>query len=435
MKKILFSLVILLPLSGFSQSELLNRFKQKVKDRVEQRADEGMDKVLDKAEEGVKNEGTASKQKETEKKSEKVPATEMKPTAVPASFESYSRYDFIPGDNIVYAEDFSQDVIGEFPLKWSTNSRGETVTIGAMENKWLRLFQNSLFLSPYIKSLPENFTAEFDLVLNFKDKELSYIFPQVDVYLLNSAAGDEKGKNFFNSQSGRSTMKIAIAPSAEENSSISVTSDKNGTETFNNSPKPLTKLGYNYGKPVHFAIWIQKERFRMWMNGEKIYDIPQAVPENPSFNRFGFGVASSNYAEENVGYYITNIKFAQGAPDMRSKLITEGKLVTTGILFDVNSDKIKPESFGVLQEIGKVLKENAAVKVKIIGHTDSDGNDAKNLDLSKRRAASVKLALSTQLGIDASRMETDGKGEAQPVSDNNTNEGKAKNRRVEFIKQ
>ena len=101
---------------------------------------------------------------------------------------------------------------------------------------------------------------------------------------------------------------------------------------------------------------------------------------------------------------------------MRSKLMTEGKLVTQGILFDVNSDKIKSESFGTLKEISQVLKDNPAVKVKITGHTDSDGDDKSNLDLSKRRSASVKNSLNKDFGIDASRMETDGKGEGEPAA-------------------
>jgi outer membrane protein OmpA-like peptidoglycan-associated protein len=108
--------------------------------------------------------------------------------------------------------------------------------------------------------------------------------------------------------------------------------------------------------------------------------------------------------------------------------------VTHGILFDVNSDKIKPESYGVVKEISKVLQENPAVSVKIVGHTDSDGDEAKNMELSKRRAASVKLMLSTEFGVDASRMETDGKGEKEPSGPNTSAEGKANNRRVEFIK-
>ncbi|MEJ7674299.1 MAG: OmpA family protein [Chitinophagaceae bacterium] len=89
-------------------------------------------------------------------------------------------------------------------------------------------------------------------------------------------------------------------------------------------------------------------------------------------------------------FLISNLKLAVGAPDTRNKLITEGKFVTRGILFDINSDKIKPESYGAIKDIATVLKENADVKVKIVGHTDSDGDDNSNLELSKRRAASYK---------------------------------------------
>lgn len=431
MKKILFLFFLLASFAGFSQSGVANKFRQKIKDRAEQRADEGMDRALDKAGEGLKGKSTGTA---APAETKKAGIDSARPLQEPPSFASYSRYDFIPGENIVYAEDFSQDVIGEFPLKWATNSRGEIVTIKGLDNKWLRMYQKSIFLTPYVKALPENFTAEFDLILNYTDKELSYVFPELNLYLLNSAPGDEKGRTFFNDLGGVSDLKIAVGPAAEDNSSIYLRSASDGVEVFSNPPKPLTKLGYNYGKPVHFAIWVQKERLRLWMNGEKVYDIPQALPPKTGFNRMAIDVASSNYEDETVGYYISNIRFAQGTPDMRSKLITEGKLVTTGILFDVNADRIRPESFGVLQEIAKVLKENAAVNVKIIGHTDSDGDEAKNLDLSRRRATAVRQALSAQLGIDASRLQTDGKGESQPVSENTTREGKAKNRRVEFIK-
>ena len=109
-------------------------------------------------------------------------------------------------------------------------------------------------------------------------------------------------------------------------------------------------------------------------------------------------------------------------------------MVSYGIYFDVNKDVVKPESYGTISDIAKVLKENPTVNIKIIGHTDSDGNDAVNLDLSKRRAASVKNALVSQFSIDGSRIQTDGKGETQPIVSNTSSENKAKNRRVEFVK-
>ena len=109
--------------------------------------------------------------------------------------------------------------------------------------------------------------------------------------------------------------------------------------------------------------------------------------------------------------------------------------MTYGITFDVNKADIKPESYGTLKSIADVLTENPGVKVKITGHTDSDGDDARNLDLSKRRAESVKNELNAKFGIDASRLTTEGAGETKPVAPNDTPENKAKNRRVEFLKQ
>jgi outer membrane protein OmpA-like peptidoglycan-associated protein len=87
-----------------------------------------------------------------------------------------------------------------------------------------------------------------------------------------------------------------------------------------------------------------------------------------------------------------------------------------------------------LKELADVLTKYADIKIKIVGHTDSDGTDAANLELSKKRAAAVKEALAKDFSIDAARMETDGKGESESVGDNKTKEGKAQNRRVEFIK-
>ena len=74
------------------------------------------------------------------------------------------------------------------------------------------------------------------------------------------------------------------------------------------------------------------------------------------------------------------------------------------------------------------------MKIKVIGHTSSDGDDKANLELSKKRSAAVKDLLVSEYSFDANDIETDGKGETQPVADNKTKEGKAQNRRVEFIK-
>ena len=176
----------------------------------------------------------------------------------------------------------------------------------------------------------------------------------------------------------------------------------------------------------HIAIWVQKTRVRLYQNQDKLFDAPRAFPAGcvkPNRLRFEYGAAM-----------LSNIRIAVGAPDMRNKLMTEGKLVTYGIYFDVNKDVVKPESYGTLKEISNILNEVPDVKVKIVGFTDSDGADAANLDLSKRRAASVKNELVKSFGVNGDRLVTDGLGEGQPVAPNDTPANKALNRRVEFIK-
>jgi outer membrane protein OmpA-like peptidoglycan-associated protein len=183
-------------------------------------------------------------------------------------------------------------------------------------------------------------------------------------------------------------------------------------------------------KVNHVIIWAQNRRFRIYHKQAKVLDMPTSVFEGTKFNRLCFRLSRG----ASCGSYISNLRITSAAPDMRSKLLTEGKLISYGIYFDVNKDVVKPESYGTLKGIADVLNENPDVKVKIVGHTDSDGADAANMDLSKRRGASVKDALVKDFGIDASRLQSDGMGETQPIAPNDTPVNKALNRRVELIK-
>lgn len=131
---------------------------------------------------------------------------------------------------------------------------------------------------------------------------------------------------------------------------------------------------------------------------------------------------------------ITNVRFAEGCRPAKD-MLAEGKLVTYGIHFQSGSDVVLPDSAPVLRQISAYMVANAAVKLKITGHTDNVGTPASNLDLSKRRAASVAKVLSEQFAIAADRFATDGKGDTQTVASNAKPEGRAMNRRVEFAKQ
>lgn len=436
MKHLLTFIFLLAAFAGYSQGGLIDRARQRMKEKAIQRADNRIDreidKGLDKVEEGIDKKAEAKDQSDDGNSKNQRSTAKAKSSVENDPFESYSRYDFIPGVNILYAEDFSQDVIGEFPLLWGTNNRGEIVTVKNQSGQWLRMFQKGHFIAPQLKSLPENFTMEFDMILTFPNE--GYVFPAISFKLIESDKDDKDGRIYLNDVDNFSNANITISPGEENSSTINLESYNKGEKHFNGGPKSLKNLGASFGKPFHVAIWVQKSRLRMWIDGEKIYDIPQAVPVDRAYNRLGIGIDNSYYDEDKIGTYITNVRIAEGAADIRNKLLTEGKLVTQGILFDIASDKIKPESSGVIREIATVLKDNPSVKIKIVGHTDSDGDDNKNLDLSKRRATSVKAFLTDEFKIDESRIQTDGMGESKPVADNNSKEGKANNRRVEFIK-
>jgi len=103
-----------------------------------------------------------------------------------------------------------------------------------------------------------------------------------------------------------------------------------------------------------------------------------------------------------------------------------------GIYFDFDKSTIKPESRPALEDAAKMLKENPTINVEIQGHTDSKGSDSYNLSLSDRRAASVVAYLVQNLGIDMSRLTSRGYGESMPIATNDTDAGRALNRRVEF---
>ncbi len=209
------------------------------------------------------------------------------------------------------------------------------------------------------------------------------------------------------------------------------TYDETGVEIVENQAD-FPDFNHENKNVVKVSIWRQKKRLRVYINETKIWDIPKAFSATAKYNFMGF--RTDNYHNDNDAYFLSNLRVATGAPNTRHKFLELGKYSTTGIKFDVNSDKIKGESYDTIKDFADVLKEKPDVKVKIVGHTDSDGDDASNLALSKKRADAVKAILNKEFGIELSRMETEGKGELQPANTNTTAEGKANNRRVEFIK-
>ncbi len=123
------------------------------------------------------------------------------------------------------------------------------------------------------------------------------------------------------------------------------------------------------------------------------------------------------------------------AEAMRQSITTNGRVALYGIYFDTNKTEIKPESQAALEEIAKLLRSDTTLRLIIVGHTDNVGTFEFNMDLSKRRAEAVVNALVTQYGIQSSRLKSTGVSYSSPVASNRTEEGRAKNRRVELVEQ
>lgn len=408
------------------QTATAQGFLKKMKNRAVQAAenvagnkiDAGVNKAADKTFSSHKDGGT----KDTVAGNTNVATVPVK---------AYSKYDFVAGSQLLVADDFSQDEIGAFADRWNTNGRGEVVTLEAGSEKWLRLFQQSTYTTPNTRQLPESFTIEFDMVLDFQNK--GYLYPEIKFFLFNSGALQPTENAVFTKIKAENAAIVTLQPGEYSNTQTIFQWYAQEREQFKTPFKRLKVVEDHYRKPMHIAISVHKKRFRLWVNEEKVYDLPKAI--EGIFNQFAVGISSSNYTDEQTGIYLANFKMAGGLPDTRSKLLTEGKLVSTAINFDVSSDKIKATSFGAIKEIADVLQANPQLKILIIGHTDSDGDEKANLQLSIKRAFAVKQFLTREFGISEARLQTDGKGEAAPVDTNSSPEAKATNRRVEFIKQ
>jgi outer membrane protein OmpA-like peptidoglycan-associated protein len=127
-------------------------------------------------------------------------------------------------------------------------------------------------------------------------------------------------------------------------------------------------------------------------------------------------------------------KVELSADEMGKALAASGRIALYGILFDTGKDAIKPESEKVLGEIAALLARDKALTLRIEGHTDNVGKPADNLALSKRRAEAVKRWLVGK-GVADARLEAAGLGDTKPVAPNGTDEGRAKNRRVELARK
>ena len=306
------------------------------------------------------------------------------------------KIDFIPGERTVFFDDFSDMAQDEPPPHWKLRGHPIELHIG-QDVRELYAADGCELTSGPIK-VPMNFTFELEFTgqgemdWNMRDKN------------------DEDVLTFM----------VRGEPSGQD-ANASVTWSGHGT---------LGEGGIkaDNSQPMHFAVWAQQGRIRAYLNGTRILDVNQvefATPIDHIFFRDG--------GYRPVG--IRSIRVAESAPDFSSMIAANGRYVTHGIYFDTDSDRMKPESAAVLKMVAQGLQKNPNLKLEVDGYTDSTGDAQHNQVLSQKRAEAVKSVLVSQFGIDASRLTTGGLGAANPIASNDTPDGRAQNRRVEFVKQ
>jgi OmpA-OmpF porin, OOP family len=435
----LFIITLIFTQHLYSQIDIKGKIKDKVIQRADQHTDEAIDAGLDAAEEGVKDAASGDEEKQEESTSEentennkhqKENNTESSANSEnnnsskdsQPTLAAYSKYDFVPGEKVFFYDDFVNDEVGDFPGGWNTTGSGEVITTNLYPGKWFRMNENAYFNPEIEIPFAENYTVEFDFIMEFEpqntmNESMDVKFIDYDQTLNIS---DLQFTRLFGFDIGPSS---AYAYSHDNTNDFNFNSDVQTHNLYGEADRKLNSK-------VRVSIWVQKQRLRLYLNEKKVFDLPKLIPVNT--NAKYLLIETSNGGNNKPA--ITNLRIAVGKPDLRNKLISEGKLVSYGVYFDSGKDIVKPESYGTLKQIADALKENPGVKIKIIGHTDSDGDDAKNMDLSKQRAAAVKNELVKSFGIDGSLVETDGKGETQPLAPNDTPSNKSLNRRVEFIK-
>jgi outer membrane protein OmpA-like peptidoglycan-associated protein len=177
----------------------------------------------------------------------------------------------------------------------------------------------------------------------------------------------------------------------------------------------------------HVAVAVKGTQLKVYVDQYRVLVVPDSGISVKNLELGGIG-------SQDHPLIFTNFRLASGGGmNMIGQKFTDAKIVTHGINFDVDKATLRPESMGTLNQIKRILTQNPDLKFEIDGHTDNSGAAAHNLALSQQRADAVKDQL-VSMGIDAGRLTTKGFGDTKPIASNATPDGKANNRRVEFVR-
>ena len=431
MKRLVMILLALVAIGGATEAsaqswldqlgkKVKEKAKQKIEQKIEQKTDEIIDGAFNKAEDVLTGGGNGK----TEVPAPSVPVTAPAPPVqetpvapvqpepvqpqTPSLEMAYAKSDFVAGDEIIFDDPMDNEQLGEFPSQWELiDGVAEVVSING--KKAILISEWGTKICPLMKDplnfLGDVFTVEYDLMFPETEGDYTWLktkFMKVDnkseedemMYFERAAYdGRDDVHWYWETSRGNSNGEYDIALPANE---------------------------WN-----HVAISFNKRAWKVYFNGIRVANVPNVLAP-PGWLLFELD-------NGNGDTYITNLRIAKGAVPLYDRMMSEGKFVTYGITFDVGKATIKPESMGEINRIVQLMNENPTLKFSVEGHTDSTGNAASNQTLSEQRSQAIVDKL-VELGIAKDRLTAVGKGQNNPIADNSTDEGRAKNRRVEFVK-
>ena len=428
MKKLIFMLIVAFACAGTADAQgWLKKLGKVAEDAAKRTVESNVDRKTSQAVDDAMNPDTSKKSKKSssdndEAESESAGAAEGDDTPVAQNQKS----DFVRGSVILFEDDFANEQMGEFPSKWDI-SEGSLETAAINGKKYLHSNAPDSWFSPLMENmksyLPEVFTLEWD-EFYCKSGDIADFPSDFNFY---DANGSEVGHIYKRYRPGNPDFYGNY--SFKKGGGV----DENVTGSFDwDHMKKFIKIGqWN-----HFAISFNKRAFKLYVNGNRFINLPNvAAPA-----RFVFIIQ-----DENPYRGVANVVLAKGAVELYERQTTDlsavekaiaetGKFVTNNILFETGKATLKPESMEEIQKVADYMKKNPSARFEVQGHTDNQGSDKINDPLSQQRAEAVVKALEG-LGCDPFNMRAVGKGSHEPVADNATEDGRAKNRRVEFIKK
>ena len=425
-KALTYAILTLFLLTTIAQAwDLMNIVKDEADRRAKKAVKKTVNKAFDATEEKIGDAVTGKKDKQKEQSEDAAPSNAQEPTAEKtepaksatpatptegakvttenrreATLKLWTKYDFVPGNEIIFEDDLAEEEETEFPSRWDL-LEGQAA-VGLLGNdKVIYFAARETVITPLMEEksyMPEQFTIEFDIYF--------------DKYFIKH----NTMTNAFYLSLGKEIDKIRLTP-------LEISINKIKQDIYRDKKK--IKPGWR-----HLAISFNKRSLKIYVDQSRILNIPN-IKSKPVYLKLK---AYHLYEEPNrANIYIKNIRIAKGgSKKLYKRLITDGKIISRGILFDSGKSTILPESMGVINNLVKLLNNHPEVRLSIEGHTDSVGKAAANLKLSLSRANAVKTLL-VKSGIDASRLETKGFGESKPTDSNDSPEGRANNRRVEFV--